>query len=315
MVFVSSFTSTAIPSDLADVELGGVTSTDGSTIFNSLSNDFRNDNTERVSTLESTATPTTENTSALSQVGNVIFQLLGEEGYNSFSCNLTTASEDDATSNIEGNTMYRRINETFKSNETVNGTLEKIEFQPVESNSLPEFPQSLRDDQEVKYLLLEFNILEICNFTSKEHDNWIERMSKRLTLCSNGISKIRMHVNGKAKLVLEKYLDEVLQTMKKFKVIQESKMKIIKIINLTDYLSSTIKDSDVPKDLKNNYHELKQFLLVELKNEDLSSFHPDSNRKDVFMTQLFEYLLQSKIVDSRKRKLLEMFKKYIRIVS
>lgn len=282
------------------------------TNLNRLSND---DETKRVLTLESSDMPTT-NKSALSQVGNVIFQLLGEEGYNSFSCNLTTAGEDDtATNNVEGKTMYRRLNKPFQPNTSVNDTIEKIEFQPVDSSSLPEIPSSLRDDLEVKFLLLEFNILELCNFTNEEHENWTENISKKLASCSIGISKLKTRVDGNAKIILEKYSQDILKAAKKFKVIQESKMKIIKIINLTDYLSSTIKDSDIPKDLKSNFQELRQFLLVELKNEDLSLFHPDSNRKDVFMAQLFDYLIQSKIVDDKKKKLLETFKKFIRNVS
>lgn len=311
-VFVSTFT-TSTPLDLTDVKSEGVTPNLGPsrnlTIINDLSNDIDSgtDQTKTVLTLESSATTT--NKSALSQVGNIIFQLLGEEGYNSFSCNLTNASED-----VETNTMYRRMNKKLQSNESVNDTFEKIEFQPVENNSLPEIPKSLRDDQEIRFLLLEFNIFQLCNFTSKNHENWTENISKKLSFCSNGISKLKMHVNGKVKQILEKYSQDILTAVKKFKVIQESKMKIIKIINLTDYLASTIKDSDVTSDLKSHFQELKKFLLVELKNEDLSSFHPDSNRKDVFMMQLFDYLIQSKIVDNKRKKLLEIFKKLIRNV-
>lgn len=307
-VFVSSFTtSTPIPLDTTD----GVTSSSVSpadlTTFSYVNNDGDTGKTNKVLTLESSASPAKVK-SALSQVGNVIFQLLGEEGYNSFSCNLTTADDNAIINDAEGKTMYRRINKKLQANQTANDTFEKIEFQPVDSNTLPELPKSIRDDQKIKILLRKFNILELCNFTSKDHEN----ISKKLTSCSNGISKLKLHVNDKAKIVLDKYSQALLKAAKKFKVIQESKMKIVKIINLTDYLLSTIKDSAIPKELKNDYHELKQFLLVELKNEDLNSFHPESNRKDLFMAQLFDYLIQSKVVDSKKKKLLEMFKKFIR---
>lgn len=314
-VFVSSFTtSPAIPLELTDAKSDGTTPSSGDLInSNHLSND--DDYAKRVLTLDSSAMPSTTSKSALSQVGNVIFQMLGEEGYNSFSCNLTTAGDDDVTSDVDGNTMYRRINKPFKSNQTVNDTLDKIEFQPVDNNSLPVLPESIRDDQEIRFLLLEFNILESCNFTSTDHDNRTERISKKLTQCSYGISKLKMHVNDTVKIILEKYSQDIAKAAKKFKVIQESKMKIIKIINLTDYLSSTIKAVDIPKNLKGQFQELTQFLLVELKNEDLDSFHPDSNRKGVFMVQLFDYLIQSKMVDNKKKKLLGMFKKFIRNVS
>lgn len=268
----------------------------------------------------SSSLPTATTKSTLSQVGNIILQLLGEEGYNSFSCNLTTGSEDDTFNSNDDNMMYRRLNKVNSTvpadKTTINGTLEKIELQPVDSNnSLPILPQSLNDDQDIKYLLLKFNVYDVCNFTSDDDQNWTENISKKLTLCANAITTAKLHVNGKTKITLEKYLQDVQIAARKFKIIQESKMKIIKIINLTDYLSSTIKDSEIPKNLKNDFHQLKQFLLVELKNEDLSLFHPDSNRKDIFMVQLFDYLIQSKVVDNKKKKLLEMFKKFIRSTS
>lgn len=263
------------------------------------------DETKRILTFESSSPVPSTDKSALSQVGNIIFQLLGEEGYNSFSCNLTTTDENGNDSG--GQYMYRRTNKSFK----LNDTLDEIEFEPVDSGSLPDIPQGLRNDPEIRLLLLEFNIFDLCNFTSNDH----EINSKKLILCSNGISRVKSHANGKAKLALEKYSQDIAKAVKKSKLIQQSKVKVIKIINLTDYLASTIKDSDIPRDLKSNYVELKQFLLVDLQNEDLSTFHPDSNRKDVFMVQLFDYLIQSKVVDNKRRKLLEVFKKFIRNVN
>lgn len=252
--------------------------------------------TKQILTFESSTTsPTATNASALSQVGNIIFQLLGEEGYNSFSCNLTTASEDYTASYVGDNEKYRRTDK-------------------LDASSVPEIPAILRDDKELKFLLLKFRIFEICNFTGPDHQT-VNNISKKLILCSNGISKLKTRVQGKTKTVLEQYSQDLLEASRKFNTVQGSRMKVIKIINLTDYLSSTIRDSDIPKDMKSNFHDLKEFLLVELKNEDLSTFHPDSNEKDTFMRQLFDYLIESKIVDNRKKKLLEMFRKFIRIVS
>ncbi|XP_037048575.1 uncharacterized protein LOC119083059 isoform X1 [Bradysia coprophila] len=305
-VFDSSLiTSTSIPIDSIDAEQS-VTST----VSDLSNNDITVDETKRILTFESSTMPTTTNTSALSHVGNIIFQLLGEEGYNSFSCNLTTADED-YTSYVGDNTMYRRTNKLHQSNPS----LDKNAFQASDSESLPKIPADLRNDDKIKFLLLEFRIFELCNFTGEHHDNQIENVSKKLALCSNEISKLKIHVHGKTKTILEQYSKDLIEAAKKFNGMQESRMKIIKIINLTDYLSSTIKDTDIPKDMKGNFHDLKEFLLVELRNEDLSTFHPDSNQKDTFMIQLFDYLIQSKIVDNKKKKLLEMFRKFIRIVS
>lgn len=318
ILFVSTLsTTTAVPLEATnllsiDVSANPESTEDAATLRDMSGGGDSNDPT--IMTTESSSSPTPK--SALSQVGNIIFQLLGEEGYNSFSCNLTTGSEDDTFNVNEGGTMYRRLNNansTVQSEPTaVNGTLERIEFQPVDSNSLPKIPQGLKDDQAIKFLLLKFDIFDLCNFTSNDHQNWTESISKQLTLCSSAISTAKMHVDGKSKIMLEKYSQDIQIAVKKFRIIHESKMKIIKIINLTDYLTSTIKESEIPKDLKSSFHRLKQFLLVELKNEDLALFHPDSNRKYVFMVQLFDYLTQSKNVDTKMKKLLEIFKKFIR---
>lgn len=323
LVYVSSISAaTTDPFDVTDLMSTEVPPNLKSTKYStSLSNaNEGNDNNAATITTSESDSPslqTTTTKSALSQVGNLIFQLLGEEGYNSFSCNLTTGSEDDTFNVNEDTPMYRRLNKvnsTIQTHKTTDdGKLEKIEFKSAHNTSLPNIPQSLNDDQDIKFLLLKFNVFEVCNFTS--NNDQTENVSKQLNLCSDAIATAKSHVDGKAKIVLEKYYQDVKIAAKKLKVIQESKMKIIKIINLTDYFSSTIKESEIPKHLKSDFHILKQFLLVELKNEDLSSFHPDSNRKDVFMAQLFDYLIQSKVVDNKKKKLLEMFKKFIRSTS
>lgn len=301
--FDSTFiTSTSIPIVSIDLTAEQLTTTIVSDLAD---NDITADETKRILTFEDSSMPTTTNKSALSQVGNLIFQLLGEEGYNSFSCNLTTADEDYSTNYGGDNTMYRRTNKMHQSNTSVE--------QAIDSNSLPEIPDVLRDDKEIKLLFLKFRIFELCNFTSEDHES--HNISKKLTLCSNGISKVKTRVHGKMYNILAQYSQALVEATKRFNHVQESTMKIFKIINLTDYLSSTIKDSDIPKEMKSHFHDLKEFLLVELKNEDLSAFHPDSNQKDAFMRQLFDYLLQSKIVDNKRKKLLEMFRKFIRNVT
>ncbi len=316
-VFVTSFTTTSTPLPImsTDIEVQGIATSSGTYVMSNSGGTV--DETKRVLTLDSSAMPSTDQ-STLSEVGNVIFQLLGEEGYNSFSCNVTTATTDDdnhSTNYFDGTSMYRRTNKLLQRNETANGTNEKEEFQPVDSATLPEIPENLLADQHVKLLLLEFNIFELCNFTSNDHKNRNEIISKQLTLCSDGISKLKSRVNGEARKTLEKYSQDILAAMNEYRVTHVSKMKIIKIINLTDYLSSTINESEIPSGLRSTFLKLKHFLLVELKNEDLSAFHPDSNRKDVFMVQLFDYLIKSKIVDNKTKKLLELFKKFIGNVS
>lgn len=253
--------------------------------------------------------------SEISQVGNIIYQLLGETGYNTFSCNLSTAVEDKSLNENKENVQYRRlggVNQTFEtSDNATNDTIERIEFQSVKGESLPKIPENLYANHQLMSLLLKLNIFEVCKFAGNDQQNWTANMLK-LKLCSDTISSLKVDMDDSTKMILKKYSHDIQSVLQKFRKIEESKVKIIRIINLTEYLSSTIKDSDLPKDLKNKFDELKQFLLIELRNEDLSNFHPDSNRKDVFMKQLFDYLIQSKIVDQKIKKLLEIFKEYIR---
>lgn len=85
----------------------------------------------------------------------------------------------------------------------------------------------------------------------------------------------------------------------------------IKIINLTDYLLSTLNANVIPRQLSGHLDDLYDYLLVELNNDDLSDFFPKTMNKSGFILELFDFLQESKMVDGRVKSLIDMFRPFV----
>lgn len=88
-------------------------------------------------------------------------------------------------------------------------------------------------------------------------------------------------------------------------------VKRVEIINLTDYLLSTLNSSKIPRELSRHLDDLYDYLLVDLKNDDLNDFYPRTTDKVGFVIELFEYLQASNVVDDRIRNLIGMFRPFV----
>lgn len=88
-------------------------------------------------------------------------------------------------------------------------------------------------------------------------------------------------------------------------VLHHNVVELRKVVNLTDYLSATLNHENVPENLWDELASVYEFILVDVKNNLLNNFYPTSIKKNVFMRDLFEYLLKesTKIDESHKIRL------------
>lgn len=82
-------------------------------------------------------------------------------------------------------------------------------------------------------------------------------------------------------------------------------VELTKTVNLTDYLASTLNRENVPEILWDELAQLYEFLLVDVNYHVLDNFFPTSNQKNIFVRDLFEYLLNSTadITEDEKNRL------------
>lgn len=90
-----------------------------------------------------------------------------------------------------------------------------------------------------------------------------------------------------------------------------STQRKVKIINLTDYLLSTLNANVIPRQLSGYLDNLYDYLLVELNNDDLRDFFPKTTSKSGFILELFDFLQKSKTVDGRVKNLIDMFRPFV----
>lgn len=85
----------------------------------------------------------------------------------------------------------------------------------------------------------------------------------------------------------------------------------MKLINLTDTLMSSLRRNSVPAGLINDLEKLYRYLLVDMKNEDLSGINSRAETKGEFIKELFDYLSTGDFVDDNIKKLIKFFTKFV----
>lgn len=91
-----------------------------------------------------------------------------------------------------------------------------------------------------------------------------------------------------------------------------SELKMVKTVNLTDYLTFALNSSSIPQHLHNDLSELYDFLLADMKSDKTKDFFPTTHEKIGFIKELFHYLLDKNVVSDRERNLLNTFLPFIK---
>lgn len=137
----------------------------------------------------------------------------------------------------------------------------------------------------------------------------------------NPVSKLKLlQANIKRQLnsdnlVLKKFSQKYLEALNFAVTVKSSSKRSVpqtKIINLTDSLLTSLDRRSIPAKLMTDLDTLYRYLLDDLKNEDLSNFHSNAKTKGSFIKQLFDYLSSSTFVQDNIKKLITIFRPYIK---
>lgn len=92
---------------------------------------------------------------------------------------------------------------------------------------------------------------------------------------------------------------------------QPTVVEFKKLVNLTDYLLATLNSTIVPDNMLNDLAKLYDFLLVDMKNDVLTDFVPQTQEANGFIRELFTFLMKSPQSPEELKKIMEAFIPFI----